>query len=113
MPRRDQLEFFGDKEAEAAFERDIAAAQALGANVVEFDIEPFADVARLLYEGPWVAERYAATKPLIEKDPGALHPVTRAIIEGARKSTRSRPSRRPTSSQASDAGRKARGPRST
>ena len=85
VPRRYQLEFFGDKEAEAAFARDVAAAQAVGANVVEFDIEPFAEVARLLYEGPWVAERYAATKPLIEKDPGALHPVTRAIIEGARK----------------------------
>ena len=85
VPRRDQLEFFGDEEAEAAFARDVAAAQALGANVVEFDIEPFAEVARLLYEGPWVAERYAATKPLIENDPGALHPVTRAIIEGARK----------------------------
>ena len=39
----------------------------------------------LLYEGPWVAERYAATKPLIETNPDALHPVTRAIIEGARK----------------------------
>ena len=59
--------------------------QALGANVVEFDLEPFAEVARLLYEGAWVAERYAATKPLIEKDPGAFHPITRAIIEGARK----------------------------
>jgi allophanate hydrolase len=85
VPRRDQLEFLGDQEAEAAFARDVAAAQALGANVVEFDIEPFAEVARLLYEGPWVAERFAATKPLIENDPGALHPVTRAIIEGARK----------------------------
>ena len=35
-------------------------------DIVEFDFEPFAEVARLLYEGPWVAERYAATKPLIE-----------------------------------------------
>jgi allophanate hydrolase len=85
VPRRDQLEFFSDHEAEAAFARDIAAAKALGASVVEFDIEPFAEVARLLYDGPWVAERYAATKPMIEKDPGALHPVTRALIEGARK----------------------------
>ncbi len=59
--------------------------EALGGRIVEFDFEPFAEVARLLYEGPWVAERYAATKTLIEKDPGALHPVTRAIIEGARK----------------------------
>jgi allophanate hydrolase len=83
VPNR--LEFFGDTEAEAAFARDVAAVGALGYEVVEFDFAPFAEVAQLLYEGPWVAERYAATKPLIETDPDALHPITRAIIEGARK----------------------------
>ena len=67
------------------FARDVAAVESLGFRLVEFDFEPFAEVARLLYEGPWVAERYAATKPLIETHPEALHPVTRAIIEGARK----------------------------
>jgi allophanate hydrolase len=83
LPNR--LEFFGDAEAEAAFSRDVAALRAFGFEIVGFDFAPFADVAQLLYEGPWVAERYAATKPLIETDPAALHPVTRAIIEGARK----------------------------
>ena len=85
VPRPDQLEFFGDAESEVAFKRDLAAVEALGLRRVEFDLAPFAEVARLLYEGPWVAERYAATKPLIETNPEALHPVTRAIIEGARK----------------------------
>ena len=84
-PRWDQLQFFGDAEAEAAFARDRKSVEALGLEVVEFDFEPFAAVARTLYEGPWVAERYAATKPLIETNPEALHPVTRAIIEGAKK----------------------------
>ena len=84
-PRADQLSFFGDAEAEAAFARDVESVEDLGVRLVEFDFEPFAEVARLLYEGPWVAERYAATKPLIETIPGALHPVTRAIIEGAKK----------------------------
>ncbi len=78
-------EFFGDGEAEAAFARDVAAVGRLGFEVVEFEFAPFAETARLLYEGPWVAERYAATRPLIETNPEALHPVTRAIIEGARK----------------------------
>ena len=78
-------EFFGDAEAEAAFARDVASAAALGYEIVRFDLTPFSDVAKLLYEGPWVAERYAATKPLIETQPEAMHPVTRAIIEGARK----------------------------
>jgi allophanate hydrolase len=81
----DRLEFFGDAEAEAAFARDVEAVAALGHEIVRFDFSPFAEVARLLYEGPWVAERYAAVKPLIETNPQALHPVTRAIIEGARK----------------------------
>jgi allophanate hydrolase len=85
VPRAGQRQFFDDQEAEAAFARDIAAAVSLGARLVEFDFELFAEVARLLYEGPWVAERYAATKPLIESDPSALHPVTRAIVEGARR----------------------------
>ncbi len=85
VPRADQLQFFGDAEAEAAFARDVKSVAALGLRTVEFDFEPFAAVARLLYEGPWVAERYAATKALIETAPDAFHPVTRAIIEGARK----------------------------
>ncbi|MGA2795344.1 MAG: allophanate hydrolase [Roseiarcus sp.] len=84
VPNPSQRKFFGDSEAEAAFSRDIATLAALGGEIVEFDMEPFYAVARLLYEGPWVAERYAATKPLIEANPEALHPVTRSIIEGAR-----------------------------
>jgi allophanate hydrolase len=85
VPRADQLQFFGDVHASAAFSKDVLIADSLGVRLVEFDFEPFAEVARMLYEGPWVAERYAAVKPLIEVDPAALHPVTRAIIEGARK----------------------------
>ena len=85
VPRADQRPFFDDKDAATAFSQDLALAQSLGARIVEFDFEPFAEVARALYEGPWVAERYAAVKSLIESHPEALHPVTRAIIEGARK----------------------------
>ena len=85
VPRADQRPFFDDAKAAAAFARDLDAIASLGIEIVEFDFEPFAEVARLLYEGPWVAERYAAVKGLLEREPGALHPVTRTIIEGARK----------------------------
>jgi allophanate hydrolase len=81
----DQRQFFDDADAADAFSRDIEIAESLGARIVAFDFEPFAEVARALYEGPWVAERYAAVKSLIESNPEALHPVTRSIIEGARK----------------------------
>jgi allophanate hydrolase len=41
----------------------------------------------LLYEGPWLAERYLAVRSLLASSPDEIHPVTRAIIqEGARPS---------------------------
>eukprot|EP01037_Dinobryon_pediforme_P013159 gene13159-13263_t len=85
VPKPNQCTFFGDDLAAAAFDRDIAALKASGATLVEFDIEPFYAVAQLLYDGPWVAERYAATKTLLESQPEAFYPVTRSIIENARK----------------------------
>jgi allophanate hydrolase len=85
VPRTDQRVFFGDEFAERAFADGLDSISFLGAKIVEFDFEPFAAVARLLYDGPWVAERFAAVKPLIVERPEALHSVTRAIIEGASK----------------------------
>jgi allophanate hydrolase len=84
VPKPEQRKFFGDDHAEAAFAADIARLATLGATVVELDFEPLHAVARLLYEGPWVAERYAATKPLIETNPEAFHPTTLKIIGGAK-----------------------------
>jgi allophanate hydrolase len=84
VPPVSQRKFFGDAHAEAVFAADIARLETLGATLVEIDFEPLHAVARLLYEGPWVAERYAATKPLIEDNPEAFHPVTLQIIGGAK-----------------------------
>ncbi len=84
VPRPEQRVFLGDAASEAAYGADVAKLESLGATLVEFDIEPFFEVARSLYEGPWVAERYAATKSLIETRPDTMHPVTRKIIESAR-----------------------------
>ena len=46
------------------------------------DIAPFLEVARLLYDGPWVAERTASLREIVRDRPGILHPVTRTILEG-------------------------------
>ena len=35
----------------------------IGATLVEIDLEPFYETARLLYEGAWVAERYLTAEP--------------------------------------------------
>lgn len=85
-------EFFGDTEYAAAFER--AQAQWAGlrdvdgqpwqVDLVPVDLGPFTAVAKLLYEGPWVAERYAAISDFIESHAEDINPVVRGIIEGAR-----------------------------
>ena len=58
-----------------------AAAMRCGATVT-VDIGRFLEIARLLYDGPWVAERSAALRGVIETRPEILHPTTRAILEG-------------------------------
>src|SRR5207302_4446031 len=84
-PRPGQRVFFGDKHSAAAHEGALARWAALGADIVETDIEPFYETARLLYDGPWVAERYLAVRSLIASAPEAMHPVTLEIIlAGAR-----------------------------
>src|SRR4051794_37900246 len=79
VPRPGQLIFFGDKAAEKAWEEAVARWSALGAALVECDLEPFYETARLLYEGPWIAERYLVIRDLLASAPEAIHPVTREI----------------------------------
>jgi allophanate hydrolase len=45
------------------------------------DISLLLELARLLYEGPWEAERTAALRPALAAEPDILHPVTRKILE--------------------------------
>ena len=77
--------FFGDTRAEAAFDSAMKLVATMGLSVVEIDFTPFLETAQLLYEGPWVAERWAAVGDFIAAHPDEVHPVTRAIIEGGAK----------------------------
>ncbi|MEP9378317.1 allophanate hydrolase [Aquabacter sp. CN5-332] len=77
----DQREFFGDADAAAAYETAISRFRDMGADLVAFDYSPFAECARLLYEGPWVAERWIVAEKLLTTNPDAVHPITRAITE--------------------------------
>ena len=82
VPIKGERVFFGDQVSAAEYDSAVARFAALGATVTEIDIEPFYETARLLYEGPWVAERYLAARKVINSSPEALHPVTREIIMG-------------------------------
>ena len=41
---------------------------------------PFLAAGELLYDGPWLAERYAAVGAFLEANPEAVHPVTRTVV---------------------------------
>jgi allophanate hydrolase len=83
VPAESQLEFFGDAQARTLYLQALARLEATGGTRVEIDYTPFREAARLLYEGPWVAERVAAIREFFAAQADALHPVVRAIFDGA------------------------------
>jgi allophanate hydrolase len=82
VPRKNQRQFFGDTIFEAAYDAALERLAKLGCAITEIDMAPFYETARLLYEGPWVAERAIAVGELLQTNPDALHPVTREIVAG-------------------------------
>ncbi|HEY5602970.1 MAG TPA: allophanate hydrolase, partial [Gammaproteobacteria bacterium] len=84
IPEAAQLNFFGDSSAERLFFDSIKKLEMSGAIIRHIDFTPFLDAARLLYEGPWVAERYVAIEKLMRDHPEALLPEIRTIIGGAK-----------------------------
>ncbi len=83
LPSTEQLAFFGDDSAQALFAENIELLKKAGAKIITVNFQPFLDAAKLLYEGPWVAERYAAIEEFFKKDPKQCLPVIETIIGGA------------------------------
>lgn len=79
-----QLRFFGDNAYARAYQATIDKLAQQEVELIEIDYAPFDEAAKLLYEGPWVAERYLATQPLIDEKPEAIFPVVRDIIAPGR-----------------------------
>jgi allophanate hydrolase len=84
VPRAQDLQFFGDGDYAGLFDATVKRLRSLGFTPVEIDFTPFLEAARLLYEGPWLAERFAAVGDFLADHPQAGLPLTRAIIEAGR-----------------------------
>jgi allophanate hydrolase len=80
VPRAGGLTFCDDRLAAAAWQRALARARALGWQLVEIDFEPFAAAGRLLYEGPWIAERFATIGQFIVDNRRQVDPIVRRVI---------------------------------
>tara|TARA_R110001592_G_scaffold362757_1_gene678069 strand:- start:3009 stop:4817 length:1809 start_codon:yes stop_codon:yes gene_type:complete len=84
VPKEEQLAFFGNVSAQAEFQKACEALEKIGGHKVTLDFSDLFDAAKLLYQGPWVAERYLAIQDLLESQADKVHPVIRQIIEPAK-----------------------------
>ncbi|MEM9623670.1 MAG: allophanate hydrolase, partial [Pseudomonadota bacterium] len=64
----DELDFDGDSEAQGLFEATVDQLTSMGGTVQQIPFAPFYAAAKLLYEGPWVAERRLATASVSTAD---------------------------------------------
>ncbi|NOS98418.1 MAG: allophanate hydrolase [Methylotenera sp.] len=83
VPSPSQLAFFGNAESAQLFHQAIERLEKVGGKMLEIDFAPFIETAQLLYEGPWVAERYAAIKEFFDAKPETIFPTTYKIISNA------------------------------
>jgi allophanate hydrolase len=68
-----------------AFEEARVRATALGAELVPIDFTALNEVAKLLYEGPWVAERLSVVQALMVSTPDALDRSVAEVIAAAQR----------------------------
>ncbi len=76
----DSPSWFGDEQQQLAWESAVEDARAAGLECIETDFSAFYELAALLYQGPWVAERYASVGAFIEQERTGINPVVKAII---------------------------------
>lgn len=81
------IPWYGETENPIIYARAVENLRQTGADVVEIDFEPLMELARCLYEGAWVAERYEAIRDFLASDPpeDTLDPTVISIIKGATK----------------------------
>ena len=83
-------QFHGDQQAEAAWNTALSQWRQLdtaGVELVPLDFSPLLELAALLYEGPWVAERHAAVESFMTNHAGEMNDTVRSIIGNAGKFT--------------------------
>lgn len=72
--------WFDDETQKAAFAKACDNAIAAGYELKPLDFTPLFELANLLYQGPWVAERYAAVGEFLKQDLPGINTVVKNIV---------------------------------
>lgn len=75
--------WFGEERNADAWHQVLAQWERLPVDLVPVDFSPLWELAELLYEGPWIAERHAAVQDFMADKPDAMNSVVREIINQA------------------------------
>lgn len=75
------LNVFGVPECGALYESACDRLAALGGRSLAVDFAPFAEAGRLLFDGPWIAERRSVLQALIDVESAALLDITKAVLQ--------------------------------
>jgi len=84
IPREQDLDFFGNDEGRDLFTDALACLARLGVKSQRIDFEPLFEIGKLMFDGPWIAERAAAFGSFAEQNTAEVLPVVRTLIERAR-----------------------------
>lgn len=81
VPARGQLKWFGDDQSQHLFDRAIEQVKEIGGTICQIDIGFLLETARMLYSGPWLAERAVVLEKMLANNASAIDPAVRAIVE--------------------------------
>ncbi|EGV61905.1 urea amidolyase [Yamadazyma tenuis] len=83
------LLWYGEEENPKVYNKAVSVFEKLNFELKSVNIDPFLALARLLYEGPWVTERFVATEEFFQTNPPEkdLDPTVTQIIKGGEKYT--------------------------
>ena len=75
------VDFLDNTEYPKLFSNALNKLKGMGHPILEVDITPFVKAGKLLYEGPWVAERFAVIEDFLKAHPNSMDPSVKQIIE--------------------------------
>jgi allophanate hydrolase len=80
-------EFFGmfADEYKSAWEKALTAVSKCKLPIEQIELSDFEEAAKILYGGPWVAERWADLGDFVKSHPGKVFPVTEKVLRSGEK----------------------------
>ena len=85
VPEDKQRNFFGNKEARKLYENLLEKLQEDDIEIITIDFSMFLEAGRMLFDGPWVAERYSSLYKFLIKNKNAVLDTTLKILENGQK----------------------------